>query len=196
MLWTHNKEPNACEAVKSGAQPLYDDGDYQRVAQFAADGSVVLLGEATHGTHDFYAARARITRALIEQHGFSAVAIEGDWPDAWRVQDCGVGAQLTPRRRPRYGDGRSRRAQQSVSWCASGIQNEPGSSVSPPTQAPSWPPRTGEVPQKKSVSGPRFPRAAKTCFIRRGWAVFSYRLRPAHPPTHSSPIGGWNAQSA
>ncbi len=46
---------------------------------------VVLLGEATHGTHEFYRMRARISRALIERHGFQAVAIEGDWPDAARV---------------------------------------------------------------------------------------------------------------
>jgi hypothetical protein len=49
------------------------------------DATVVLLGEASHGTRDFYAARAEITRRLIEQRGFSAVAIEGDWPDAYRV---------------------------------------------------------------------------------------------------------------
>lgn len=46
---------------------------------------VVLLGEATHGTHEFYRMRARISRALIERHGFRAVAVEADWPDAARV---------------------------------------------------------------------------------------------------------------
>ena len=45
----------------------------------------VLLGEATHGTSEFYTARARLTRRLIEQHGFDAVAVEADWPDAYRV---------------------------------------------------------------------------------------------------------------
>ncbi len=49
------------------------------------DARVVLLGEATHGTADFYNARAAITRRLIEQHGFSIVAVEADWPDATRV---------------------------------------------------------------------------------------------------------------
>jgi protein-L-isoaspartate(D-aspartate) O-methyltransferase len=47
-----------------------------------ADRRVVLLGEATHGTSEFYRARAAITRGLIERHGFSAVAVEADWPDA------------------------------------------------------------------------------------------------------------------
>ena len=46
---------------------------------------VVLLGEATHGTSEFYRARAAITRRLIEQHGFDIVAVEADWPDAARI---------------------------------------------------------------------------------------------------------------
>lgn len=53
--------------------------------ELIGDATVVLLGEASHGTRDFYAARAEITRRLIEQRGFSAVTIEGDWPDAYRV---------------------------------------------------------------------------------------------------------------
>jgi len=46
---------------------------------------IVMVGESTHGTHEFYAARAEITKYLIEQKGFCAVAVEGDWPDAYRV---------------------------------------------------------------------------------------------------------------
>ncbi|XVQ85889.1 erythromycin esterase family protein [Microbispora siamensis] len=49
------------------------------------DARFVLIGEASHGTHDFYAARARMTRQLIEEKGFVAVAVEADWPDAYRV---------------------------------------------------------------------------------------------------------------
>lgn len=49
------------------------------------DARLVLLGEATHGTHEFYRTRAEITRRLIEEKGFTAVAVEADWPDAWRV---------------------------------------------------------------------------------------------------------------
>lgn len=49
------------------------------------DAHVVLIGEASHGTHDFYAARAQMTRRLIEEKGFAAVAVEADWPDAYRV---------------------------------------------------------------------------------------------------------------
>jgi len=46
---------------------------------------IVLIGEATHGTHEFYRERALLTRRLIEEHGFTAVAVEADWPDAYRV---------------------------------------------------------------------------------------------------------------
>lgn len=51
------------------------------------DASVVLLGEATHGTSEFYRARAAITRRLITEHGFTVVALEADWPDAARIDN-------------------------------------------------------------------------------------------------------------
>ena len=50
-----------------------------------ADAKVVLLGEASHGTSEFYKARAAITRRLIEKHKFNIVAVEADWPDAARI---------------------------------------------------------------------------------------------------------------
>jgi erythromycin esterase-like protein len=46
---------------------------------------LVLIGEATHGTHEFYRARAELTKALILRKGFNVVAVEADWPDAYRV---------------------------------------------------------------------------------------------------------------
>jgi erythromycin esterase-like protein len=49
------------------------------------DAHVVLIGEASHGTHEFYDERAAITRRLIEEEGFTAVAAEADWPDSWRL---------------------------------------------------------------------------------------------------------------
>jgi erythromycin esterase-like protein len=49
------------------------------------DARLVLIGEATHGTHEFYRARAELTKALITRNGFNAVAVEADWPDAYRV---------------------------------------------------------------------------------------------------------------
>ncbi|MGX5733272.1 erythromycin esterase family protein [Bosea thiooxidans] len=60
-------------------------GDYDRLLDAIGEARFVLLGEASHGTHEFYEERARITRRLIEEKGFTAVAIEADWPDTYRV---------------------------------------------------------------------------------------------------------------
>jgi len=59
--------------------------DYDPLMDLVGDARVVLLGEATHGTREFYRARAHITRRLIQDKGFTAVAVEADWPDAYRV---------------------------------------------------------------------------------------------------------------
>ncbi|HEV8617342.1 MAG TPA: erythromycin esterase family protein [Methylomirabilota bacterium] len=59
--------------------------DYASLVALIGEARVVLLGEASHGTHEFYRARALITRRLIETKGFRAVAVEADWPDAYRV---------------------------------------------------------------------------------------------------------------
>lgn len=59
--------------------------DYDPLLEVVGDASYVLLGEASHGTHEFYRARAEITRRLIQEKGFQAVAVEADWPDAHRV---------------------------------------------------------------------------------------------------------------
>jgi len=56
----------------------------------------VLLGEASHGTHEFYRERSRITKRLIAERGFTAVAIEGDWPDPYRVNRFVSGARSDP----------------------------------------------------------------------------------------------------
>ena len=85
------------EAVRLDAQPLTGDPrDYDALLELVGDARVVLLGEASHGTHEFYRERARITKRLVAELGFSAVAIEGDWPDAYRVnryvKDAGADA--------------------------------------------------------------------------------------------------------
>lgn len=59
--------------------------DPAEIAALCRDARVVLIGEATHGTHDFYSLRGEITRVLLEDHGFAAVAAEADWPDSLRV---------------------------------------------------------------------------------------------------------------
>jgi erythromycin esterase-like protein len=59
--------------------------DYDPLLERASESHLVLLGEASHGTHEFYRERAEITKRLIAEQGVTAVAIEGDWPDAYRV---------------------------------------------------------------------------------------------------------------
>ncbi|RZL87707.1 MAG: erythromycin esterase family protein [Variovorax sp.] len=61
------------------------DHDHDALLDLIGNAHLVLLGEASHGTHEFYRERADITRRLIVEKGFNAVAIEGDWPDAYRV---------------------------------------------------------------------------------------------------------------
>ncbi len=60
-------------------------GDYDALMDLVGDARFVLIGEASHGTHEFYQQRALITQRLIEEKGFNAVAVEADWPDAYRV---------------------------------------------------------------------------------------------------------------
>jgi len=62
--------------------PQIADETFSHAFDRFADKRIVMLGESSHGTHEFYAARAAITKRLIEQHGFTIVAVEGDWPDA------------------------------------------------------------------------------------------------------------------
>ena len=72
------------EMIYEAAEPLPDIDDPAFGALFDryADARVVLLGEASHGTSEFYRARAAITKRLVEQHGYTIVALEADWPDA------------------------------------------------------------------------------------------------------------------
>jgi erythromycin esterase-like protein len=86
-------ESAALEAIRLDARPLQDDeSDYDVLLERVGDAQLVLLGEASHGTHEFYRERVRITRRLIEELGFAAVAVEGDWPDADRVSRYVQGA--------------------------------------------------------------------------------------------------------
>jgi erythromycin esterase-like protein len=78
---------HALSEIARNAQPLSfaDISEYDPLLAAIGDARLVLIGEASHGTHDFYRERARITRRLIEEKGFTAVAVEGDWPDVYRV---------------------------------------------------------------------------------------------------------------
>jgi len=81
------RAPSATDLIREAAEPLPepDDPAFGAMLDRFAKARVVLLGEATHGTSEFYRARAQITRRLIEVHGFNIVAVEADWPDAARI---------------------------------------------------------------------------------------------------------------
>jgi erythromycin esterase-like protein len=70
--------------IRANAEPLpeINDAAFGPLFGRAAEARVVLLGEASHGTSEFYRARARITEQLVREHGFNIVAVEADWPDA------------------------------------------------------------------------------------------------------------------
>jgi erythromycin esterase-like protein len=64
---------------------LHRADDFDTILRHIGNAHFVLIGEASHGTHEFYAMRAAITERLIAEKGFNAVAVEADWPDAYRV---------------------------------------------------------------------------------------------------------------
>jgi erythromycin esterase-like protein len=77
---------DAMTGCGSAATPL--DGsphDFDPILELVGTSRIVLLGEASHGTHEFYRVRAEITKRLIRERGFGTVAVEADWPDAYRV---------------------------------------------------------------------------------------------------------------
>ena len=79
--------------IKKSAHPISGNPrDYDPLMKMIGDARFVLLGEATHGTHEFYRERALITRRLIEEKGFDAVVLEADWTDAYRVNEFVQGA--------------------------------------------------------------------------------------------------------
>ncbi len=90
----------AAQVIRREAAPFEPTRDGTgALAAWLGDAELVLIGEATHGTHEFYAARAELTRRLIAEHGFNLVALEADWPDAYRinrfVRDAGTDAGVT-----------------------------------------------------------------------------------------------------
>jgi erythromycin esterase-like protein len=71
--------------VRDLALPLRDPADLEPLLDRVGDARVVAVGEASHGTAEYYAWRAALTRRLVTERGFGLVAVEGDWPDCYRV---------------------------------------------------------------------------------------------------------------
>jgi erythromycin esterase-like protein len=83
-------EPDISALLGRSVHPLRGEKhDYDALLDLIGDARCVLIGEASHGTHEFYQERALLTQRLIEEREFAGVCIEGDWPDAYRV-DCFV----------------------------------------------------------------------------------------------------------
>ena len=90
----HKKEPvpvdkNFLQQMAEVIEPFSNvkDANLRPLLDRIGDARIVLLGEATHGTKEFYDMRSHITRQLIEKKGFNFIAIEGDWPDAARIDN-------------------------------------------------------------------------------------------------------------
>jgi protein-L-isoaspartate(D-aspartate) O-methyltransferase len=83
----NNDLPPVARAIAEAAEPFasLDDPAFDELFDRFGEARLVLLGEASHGTTEFYAARAAISKHLIERHGFNIVAVEADWPDAAHI---------------------------------------------------------------------------------------------------------------
>src|SRR5262249_49509229 len=79
--------------VERIAMPLHGDQDLDPLLERVGSARYVLLGEASHGTSEDYTWRARISRRLIEEKGFAFIAVQGDWPDSYRVDNNGTGIE-------------------------------------------------------------------------------------------------------
>jgi len=73
------------DGVRSLSRPLRSSADLDPLLDSIGEARFVLLGEASHGTHEYYTWRAALSRRLIQEKGFSFIAVEGDWPDCYRV---------------------------------------------------------------------------------------------------------------
>ncbi|MCW3094103.1 MAG: erythromycin esterase family protein [Ferruginibacter sp.] len=75
----------AVSIINRNAVPLESKADLQPLFDGIGNAQIVMLGEASHGTHEYYTWRAHISKRLIEEKGFRFIAVEGDWPDCYRV---------------------------------------------------------------------------------------------------------------
>ena len=73
------------EILKKYAHALRDAKDLDVLMERIGDANVVMLGEASHGTHEYYTWRAQISKRLIEEKGFTLITVEGDWPDCAEI---------------------------------------------------------------------------------------------------------------
>jgi erythromycin esterase len=78
-------EDEVVSSIRQWAHPLKSKVDLNPLLEHIGDARIVMLGEASHGTHEYYAWRSSISKRLIEEKGFNFIAVEGDWPDCYRL---------------------------------------------------------------------------------------------------------------
>jgi erythromycin esterase-like protein len=78
-------DERARAALRDASRPLLGEADLDALLERIGDARIVMLGEATHGTREFYEWRTRITMRLVREKGFGFVGVEGDWPDCFRL---------------------------------------------------------------------------------------------------------------
>lgn len=82
---TPSPEEELTAELRTAVRPLREASDLDSLVKTMSERRVVMLGEATHGTEEFYALRREISRRLIENYGFRFIAVEGDWPDCYQL---------------------------------------------------------------------------------------------------------------
>ena len=81
----HAVDEAAVAQIRRLAKPLTSDADLDPLVARLSSTDLACIGEASHGTHEFYEWRARLTRRLIQEEHFTWIGVEGDWPDCWRI---------------------------------------------------------------------------------------------------------------
>lgn len=79
------QEEEIIDEIQKTSKPIKTMEDLDMIVQAVGDAEIVMLGEASHGTSEFYTMRAEITKRLIEEKGFSFIAVEGDWPSCYTL---------------------------------------------------------------------------------------------------------------
>lgn len=87
----HSSSSLLFHKIRNRAVPLKTDGDLKALTDEIARARIVMLGEASHGSHEFYEWRSKISEILVRDHGFTAICVEGDWPPCWELNQWLMG---------------------------------------------------------------------------------------------------------
>ena len=85
LPFNHAAAEETISILHEHAMPLRGAQDLDALMERVGDARIVMLGEASHGTHEYYTWRSRISKRLIREKGFDLIAVEGDWPDCYKI---------------------------------------------------------------------------------------------------------------